>query len=192
MSEFYDRPWDISDVVLDGLRRAVGGEEALNALDTAPLPDEPFAWTAVPPDVHARVDEVLDLVDRCCADLLDVEYRTACRRLLADIAAGDPEVFRRRGRADTAAGAVCWLVGKSNSLFDHTPVTPKLTVKGLAEHLGIGGASMSQRSEPMLRAIGVDPHGSKELGSARYLTGPRRARIIADRDRYRAMAAEPS
>jgi hypothetical protein len=185
-------PWDVTGVMLDTLRHAVGGEQALDALSAEPLPDEPFAWTAVPPDVHERVGEVLDLVDRCCTDLLDVEYRTACRRLLADIAAGDPEIFRRRGRADTAAGAVCWLVGKSNSLFDHIPGGRKLAVKHLAEYLGISGGSMSQRSGPLLHAIGADPHGSKELRSPRYLTGSRRKQILADRDRFRAMAATPS
>lgn len=186
-----DEPtWDISDVMLDTLRHAVGGAAALDALVADPLPAEPFDWTAVPADIHGRVVEVLDLTDHCCAVLLDHEYRTACRRLLADVVAGDPEIFRRRGRADTAAAAVCWLVGKANSLFDRVPTSPKLAVKHLAEHFGIAGAGMSQRSGPLLRAIGKDPRG-KELGAARYLTGPRRARIIADRDRYRAMGGGP-
>ena len=34
------------------------------------------------------------------------EYRTACRRLLADVAAGDPEIFRRRGRRGDRGGGV--------------------------------------------------------------------------------------
>jgi hypothetical protein len=62
-------PWDVADVMLDALRHSVGGEQALDALSAEPLPDEPFAWTAVPPDVHERVGEVLDLFDRCCTDL---------------------------------------------------------------------------------------------------------------------------
>jgi hypothetical protein len=181
---------DYPDIMLDTLRRAVGGDAALDTLDADPLPAEPFDWGAVRADVYARVGEVLDLVDRCCADLLDVEYRTACRRLLADIAAGDPAIFRRRSRADTAAAAICWLAGQANSLFDREPITRKLAVKDLVGHFGVSG-SVSQRSEPLLRAIGIDPHqqyGRRDLGSPRYLTGPRRARILAHRDRYRAMA----
>lgn len=141
--------------------------------------------------MHARVGEVLDLVDRCCTELLDPEYRCACRRLLADIAAGDPEIFRRRGRPATAAAAICWLAGRANSLFDREPVTPKLAVKELTGHFGVGG-SVSQRSEPMLRAIGIHPdrYGRGDLGSPRYLTGQRRSRILQHRDRYRAMYAE--
>jgi hypothetical protein len=50
---------------------------------------------------------------------------------------------------------------------------------------------VSQRSGPLLRAIGIDPHeqyGRMDLGTPRYLTRQRRAQIMADRDRYRAMA----
>ena len=135
---------EVAEIMLDTLREAVGGEKALDALDAEPLPDEPFAWDAVPPDVHGRVGQVLDLVERCCAELLDAEYRTACRRLLADVAAGDPEIFRRRGKAEMTAAAVCWIVGKANALFD--PTAPGLTmqVKQLMAHFGV--TSASQRS----------------------------------------------
>src|SRR6185312_6583742 len=109
---------ELGEIMLAGLRRAVGGEAALDALDAEPLPEEPFGWKNIPTDDHERVGEVLTLVDRCCAELLDDEYRTACHRLLADAAAADPNIFRRRGRAETAAAAVCWIVGKANGLFD--------------------------------------------------------------------------
>jgi hypothetical protein len=48
-----------------------------------------------------------------------------------------------------------------------------------------GVKSASQRSQPMLAAIGVDPHRPGELGleSPRYLTAARRRQLIADRDR---------
>ncbi len=185
-----DQDREIPQIMLDGLRDAVGGDAALDGLDAEPLPAEPFAWDAIPLDVHDRVREVLELVERCCTALLDEQYRTVCRRLLADAAAGDPDIFRRRGRVETAAGAICWIAGKANSLFEHTPTPPTLMVKQLADHFGVTGASISQRSLPLLRAIGVDPRhpGSVNLGSPRYLTGPRRAAILADRDRYRAMA----
>ncbi len=188
-----DGPWPLpeaeppsfSEIMLDTLRRAVGGEDALDKLDTAPLPDEPFAWAPIPADIHERVTEVLQLIDQCCDELLDVEYRTACRRHLGRAAAADPDIFRRRGRAETAAAAICWVIGKANDLF-----TDKMLVKDLVGHFGIGQGSVSQRSEPLLRAIGVDPHeqyGSMNLGSPDYLTSARRERILALRDHYRAM-----
>jgi hypothetical protein len=189
-----DSPWALleaeppsfPEAMLETLRRAVGGEDVLDKLDAAPLPDEPFQWDPIPADIHERVTEVLRLVDRCCEELLDVEYRTACRRYLGRAAAGDPEIFRRRSRADTAAAAICWCIGKANDLF-----SGEMLVKDLMGHFGMGQGSASQRNEPLLRAIGVDPHdqyGSMNLGSPDYLTSARRQRILALRDRYRAMA----
>ena len=65
-------------------------------LDDRPLPDEHFDWTPIADDVHDKVADVLGLCDGCCDELLDVEYRMACRRLPARVAAGDPAVFRAR------------------------------------------------------------------------------------------------
>jgi Domain of unknown function (DUF6398) len=188
-----DGPWPdsetqlpgVGEIMLDSLRRAVGGEDALAALDDAPLPDEPFDWQPIPGDIHQRVAEVLALLDRCCDERLDVEYRTACRRVLGRAAAEDPEIFRRRGRAETAAGAICWIIGKANDLF-----SPAMPVKDLMHFFGISQGSVSQRSEAFLRAIGVDPadrFGSMDLGSPDYLTSARRTEIITLRDHYRAM-----
>lgn len=175
----------VNEIMLDSLRRAVGGEEALAKLDESPLPNEPFGWDPVPADIRERVSEVLGLLDQCCDERLDVEYRTACRRLLGRAAAADPGIFRRRGQAETAAAAICWIIGKANDLF-----TAQLLVKDLMGFFGIGPGSVSQRSEPLLRAIGVDPHDrywGVDLGSADYLTSTRRAQIITLRDHYRGM-----
>ncbi len=165
---------------LDELRRAVGGARAFDELDDAPLPDEPFAEDQVPVDVRDRVTEVRELVDRCCDALLDVEHRTAARRLLAAVAEGDPSIFRRRGRPETAAAAIVWLVAKANRRVGYGG---DLAAKDLLGWFGVG--SVSQRSEPMLAAIGVNPYdrAELELESPRYLTSARRRRLIADRDR---------
>jgi hypothetical protein len=157
----------------------VGGARALDELDDASLPDEPFAEDRVPADVRSRVAEVRELTDRCCDALLDVEHRTAARRLLAAVAEGDPTIFRRRGRAETAAAAICWLVAKANRSLSAS----RLQAKELLSWFGV--TSVSQRSAPMLAAIGVDPHRSDELEleSPAYLTATRRRQLITDRDR---------
>lgn len=184
-------PADYQEIMLDTLRRAVGGDSALDGLDAVALPDEPFSWAVVPADVHERVTDVLALVEGCCEELLDAEYRTACRRFLAGAAAGDPEIFRRRGKAATAAAAVCWVIGKANSLFDPYGGDQVLRVKDLAGHFGIGQSSVSQRSGPMLRAVGVSAqqYGAMDLGSPQYLVSSRRAEILSLRDHYRAVDA---
>jgi len=167
----------------------VGDQVQLDRLDDNPLPDEPFRWYGIPDDVTARVHEVLALTDRCCDEMLDVECRTACRRLLAEVASTGPEVFRRKGRAETAAAALVWIVGKANDLFEHR--TGGIQVGDLMSHFGLGQSSITPRAATMLRAGGFDGNTyNVQLGSPEYLVSARRRRIIKIRDRYREPAEE--
>jgi hypothetical protein len=139
--------------------------------------------------VRARVNEVLALTDRCCEEMLDFEYRTACRRVLARVASGEPEVFRRKGRAETSAAALVWIVGKANDLFEQR--IGSMQVSDLMSHFGLGQSSVAQRAATMLRAGGF--HADTyivRLGSPDYLVAARRRRIIKMRERYRQLAEE--
>ncbi|MBA2444787.1 MAG: hypothetical protein H0V49_05590 [Nocardioidaceae bacterium] len=141
---------DFNEYMLSVLCESVGGEETLRTLDERPLPDEAFDWTGIPDDVHDRVSEVLRLCDSCCEQLLDSEFRTACRRFLARVAVGDPNIFRRRGATRTAAAAVCWVIGRANNLFG-----PDLLVRDLLGFFEVSSAS--QRASTFLSAAGIDP-----------------------------------
>jgi hypothetical protein len=166
--------------LLDLLAGAVGGEETLRALSSEPLPDEAFDWTPVDEDLRGRVGEVLGLLDGCAAELFDVEFRTAVRRLLADVVATDPAILRR-GRPDTAAAAIAWLVGKANEVFD--PYGDGLSTGDLTAWFGLS-TSPSQRAGTMLAALGIetDAYRGIRLGSPRYLTSVHRHRIIRRRE----------
>jgi Domain of unknown function (DUF6398) len=179
----------LSQIMLGSLRDAVGGEAALQALDAAPLPDEPFDWNGIPEDIRTTLAQVLQLIDRCCDELLDVEYRTACRRLLARVANGDPRVFRRTARADTAAAAVCWIIGKANDRF--TTHAGGLRAKTLLAHFGVSG-SVSQRAGTLLQAGGFTHRylGQITLGAPDYLVSARRAAILETRQRFITGTAE--
>ena len=72
--------------MLDWLALDVGDPIELDQLDDDPLADEPFRWDGISDNVTARVHEVLAFSDRCCEEMLDLEYRTACRRVLARVA----------------------------------------------------------------------------------------------------------
>lgn len=176
---------DVEDIMLDTLREAVGGDTVLTDLDDRPLPDEPFDWPAVPEDIRDRVEEVLTLCDAGCAAFFDTEFRTACRRLLVRAASGDPRVFRRKARSETAAAAIMWIIGKANHLLSR-PGSPY--VRELADHFGVSQQSISQRAATLLGAAGFpDRHyGDLRLGSPHYLVSVRRAQIMARRDRYAA------
>jgi hypothetical protein len=184
-------PENFETSMLDWLAWDVGDRTQLDRLDDTPLPDEPFRWDDIPDDVTARVHEVLALTDRCCEEMLDVEYRTACRRVLARVASREPEVFRRKGRAETAAAALVWAVGKANDLFEHR--AGGMQVRDLVSHFGLGQGSVSQRAATMLRAGGFhDDTYNVRLGSPDYLVAARRRRIIKIRNRYRQLADEMS
>lgn len=159
---------------------AVGDEETLDSLDDAPLPDEPLDLSDVPEDIVDRVRRVAELADGVCDDFFgDVELRTACRRFLADVAAGDPAIFRRRSKDNTAAAAICWVVAKANRELPHGESGPMLA------SLGVSG-SVGQRAQPMVNAVGAQRFSSyrPDLGTPRYLTSGRRAKVIEWRDRY--------
>lgn len=177
-------PLDRGSGIRQSLIDDVGSEEALESLTTEPLPDEPLELSAVPEDVRERVARIGARLDACCDELFDVEHRTACRRLLADVAAGDPEIFRRRSRDDTAAAAIAWLIGKAND----SVASPHndLTAKTLLAWFGVTG-SVSQRADPMLRAIGARGTAGTtvHLGSPRYLVSTKREQIADLRERWR-------
>ena len=182
-----DGPESFERSMLGWLALDVGDQVQLDRLDDDPLPDEPFRWDGIPDDVTARVHDVLALTDRCCDKVLDVEYRTACRRVLARVASQGPEVFRRKGRAESAAAALVWTVGKANDLFEQR--TGDMQVRDLMRHFGLGQSSIAQRAATLLRAGGFDDNThAVTLGSPDYLAAARRRRIIKMRDNYRQLA----
>jgi hypothetical protein len=176
--------------LLDGLAEAVGGADVLASLEAVPLPDEPFDWDDVPADIRPRVAIVLGLVERCCDELLDVEYRTVCRRLLHRAASGGPQVFRRRSRDEHTAAAIVWLAGKANDLF--TVSGGQMFVKDLLAWFGIMRGSVAQRASGLRKAAGL-PAGAARwfydvtFGDPALLTSSRRSTIIEIRDRYASL-----
>jgi len=169
---------------------AVGGSDALYSLDEAPLEDREFSWNDIPNDIHEKVADVLSLCDQFCEERLDVEYRSASRVFLAQVARGDPNVFRRKGRSNTAAAAVCWTVGKVNDLFTGNG----MYVKDMMQYFGLAQGSVSQRAETMLRAAGYQTRSgfmNFDLGNLDILISSRRRRIIGLRDRISGIRPTP-
>ncbi len=173
---------DFETMVLESLARHVGGPQALDSLDDTPLPDEELDLSAVPTDIHERVREVQALVDDFADQSFGVELRTAARRFLARAAAGDPAIFRRASRADTAAAAVAWIAARGNHLVGTQDAS--MTVRELMDFFGVSG-SPTTRAQAFLKAVDTAYYttGNPVLGSADLLTGPNRAEIIGLRDR---------
>lgn len=185
-AEDSDGEGDLStgEILLEGLDRKVGGRMQLMNLDDDPLPDEPFEWAAIPDDVRSVVQEVLELCDRCAAELLDTEHRTAMRRFLSRAAVADPAIFRRKASPVRGAAAVAWVICRANETVG--AYWSGLSVQDLLAWFGVKG-SVTQRAEPFLRANGIDPHrlyGSMDLETPDLLTSKRRGGIIESRNRW--------
>lgn len=164
--------------------REVGGRNALMALDDEPLPDEPFDWTGIPDEVHGAVAAILEQVDRVGEEVLDIEHRTAMRRLLARAARNEPKVFARKGSPARGAAALAWIIGVGNRTVGAW--SADLTTQELLAHFGVTG-SVSDRGATLARAAGVSEWftSTDPLGDPALLVSSRRRAIIRDRDRRR-------
>ncbi len=176
--------FEFAEFMLERLDEAVGGREALVALDDEPLPDEDFVWDGIAEDIHERVGEYLALLDSVAEAHLDVEHRTAMRRVLARAALGDPGIFRRRSLVARGAAAIGWAVCRANETAGTFKQGP--TVEEAVGWFGVSG-NVSQRAGVFLQAIGAPDVGwwqALPLGSADLLVSARRARILEERGRY--------
>lgn len=97
---------------MKSLQAFVGGFDALMRRDPEPLPSEEFDWSSVDPQDKAFVALVLMGVDDCCSRMLDNEYRTIARRILARRSTAGPLVSNRfRPRPGVSEGAGSYSVG---------------------------------------------------------------------------------
>jgi len=181
--------------IFDGLIPIVGDIVALETLDTYPLPDEPFDWSAVASEDHALVAEVLARSDMCCDELLDVEFRTITRRILARVARRDPRCLRRATKADRVAAALVYLAGRANGEFGRRG---RLTAHSLWSWWAT--SSCADRARTLQSAAGLEPEhiswtsiGFEELtlGDAALLHSSYRKQICRRRDYLAAYAPRP-
>lgn len=173
----------IEDLMFEELVDAVGGIETLDHLDDEPLPDEPFDPSGVPDEILPKILEMVALCDDNADALLDVEHRTANRRLIRLLALADPGYFRGRASARTSAAAVSWMVARANDTISPYGLTS-------AELLAtFGVASVSDRAHRFRRMLDLPDHGPVPgpipLGRPELLVSEARGEIIAERDGLR-------
>lgn len=172
-------PLDTPELRQQRLAASVGGAEALAGLDDDPLPDEPFDSGSIPANIQPTVTEVLSHCDACCDAMLDVEHRTAVRRLLHDVALAKSGSFSGRSSPVTAAAALCWLVARANDDARSPELVP---TSDLLAHFGLTN-SPTTRIATFRNAVGADTDlAPGSLGSGRYLTGAQRRWVLESVD----------
>jgi hypothetical protein len=163
---------------------------ALLDLDADPLPDEAFDWSGVAPQDREMVAAVLDRSDRACPELLDTEFRTIARRILAMLATRDPRPLRRTTNHDRVAAGIVWLAGRGNGEFGRRAPRWR-SARRVADWFGV--TNCADRGHSIRKAAGLvpqtlDPYGpfldAMPLGSTALLHSQTRRLLISQRDAY--------
>ncbi len=169
--------WSPEQYRRERLEAQVGGAAALAALTDEPLPDEPLDVSGLAPEDADRARAVAGLTDGWCDTAWDVELRTACRRLITETQRSNPATLRR-GQVQTAAAAICWLIGNANEAFARHDVR----IMDLQAHLGVK-ASPRERALTILDTLDIPiDYTGYHLDSPAFLTSAQRRWIIRQRD----------
>ncbi len=172
----------------------VGGADVLAELDCEPIPDEPFDWSVVEERDRSFVAEVLALSDQCCNELLDTQFRTIARRLLARVAERDPGPLRRNTKANRCAAGLVWLAGQASAEFGRRG---RRTTACLWTWFGV--TSCADRGRSLRAAAGLEPWIDPAswateplaLGDAAFLHSEFRQLVIRQRDAVTKLTTPP-
>ncbi len=133
----------------------VGGRDAYDALDDAPLGDVAFDWTVVPAGMAELTAETLTLIDQWSIEHLDAEVRSIARVTLAAVVANDRSVFKRSNRTDVLAAAILgYLIRRLTERFNRAE-REALRLDG---HLGVTIRRGGRRDSGNRRGTCQDDH----------------------------------
>jgi hypothetical protein len=168
------------------LAHLVGGRDALDRLDDAPLPDVAFDWSVIPGPLREPTGATLDDLDRWAVDLFDAEVRTIARAVLAAVVVADPAVFKRSSRTDALAAAILADLLRRVTRRLSKPECAALrwsvsTQKGIADATGVSASSISNRSRTVSNVLDrSDIDWSQLLHSAQRREVIETRRLIAE------------
>ena len=99
----------------------------------------------IPAAMRPTAEQVIELTDKVCADLLDEEYAGLARHVVAKLARKRPSPLPG-GRAATWAGGVVWALGQVNFLFDRS-TEPYVAQDDLAGAFGLSKSTLGQKGK---------------------------------------------
>lgn len=110
--------------VLSWLDDVCGGRDAVLALGTDRLEDEPDLPEAPTPQARARLEAVAELLDAVAGTRFHPELAVALRRCLLAVWEREPDVVMDAATAAHVAGGIAWVVMKANDLIGaHRTIT---------------------------------------------------------------------
>jgi hypothetical protein len=114
----------------------------------------------IPKAMRAVSEAVIVLTDEVCADLLDEEYASLARTVVAKLARKRPSPIQS-GRASTWAGAVVYALGQVNFLFDSS-TKPYATADDLSEAFGVAKSTLGAKAKQVRDLTKMD-YGTPEF-----------------------------
>jgi hypothetical protein len=99
----------------------------------------------IPTAMRPAAEAIIALTDEVCADLLDEEYASLARRVVAKLARKRPTPIQS-GRAPTWAGAVVYALGQVNFLFDSS-TKPYATADDLSTAFGVAKSTLGAKAK---------------------------------------------
>ena len=114
----------------------------------------------IPAAMRAVAGTITGLTDEVCADLLDEEYASLARTVVAKLARKRPSPIQS-GRAPTWAGAVVYALGQVNFLFDSS-TEPYATADDLAAAFGVAKSTLGAKAKQVRDLTKMD-YGTAEF-----------------------------
>ncbi len=114
----------------------------------------------IPVAMRAAAGAIIVLTDEVCADLLDEEYASLARKVVAKLARKRPPPIQS-GRAPTWAGAVVYALGQVNFLFDSS-TKPYATADDLSAAFGVAKSTLGAKAKQVRDLTKMD-YGTPEF-----------------------------
>jgi hypothetical protein len=99
----------------------------------------------IPKTMRPVAEEIIEITDGVCGELLDAEYTELARQTVAKLARKRPSPLPS-GRRGTWAAAVVYALGQVNFLFDPA-LEPYLTPDELSAAFGVAKSTMSNKAK---------------------------------------------
>ena len=114
----------------------------------------------VPPDLRERFAEITDLLDACCEERLNDDYRLLCREMAPSICQPGSPVMR--GKAGSWAAGTLYVLGQINFFTDRSQ-TPHMTSEEIAAAFDVSPATMHNKAKTIREGLDLshlDPQWS--------------------------------
>jgi len=114
----------------------------------------------IPVAMRSVAGAIIVLTDEVCADLLDEEYASLARKVVAKLARKRPSPIQS-GRAATWAGAVVYALGQVNFLSDSS-TKPYATADDLSAAFGVAKSTLGAKAKQVRDLTKMD-YGTPEF-----------------------------